>query len=345
MHIDILVHVCDNLGDMWFATELAIHLAHFDEDINFRFYTDDCGALEKFFSLQKINYPIFSQWLWHHHNHCETGLFLILFRSDFDISYVESLPIGINTLWIDYLAFDPEIAMLHGQEHIHSSVGHPIIHIVNSTLSGGLLPSWIAHNPSQDEETRLIARQAWQSALPYTLDIDIELSSPIVTIFSYETQKHIQEMNRLDWLILGFAPIASPQSFPTWSWMLPYILIDQFYILIGLSEVAIVRWEVSLVSTLQLWTPFYWDMYKGKGGWNTHEFESFLSWMSPSFDACDEDDLFQPYTQSSRVLNEQWYIGPDDIEILMTEWAKNVFRHAAKRASERSLIKTILTFV
>ena len=46
-------------------------------------------------------------------------------------------------------------------------------------------------------------------------------------------------------------------------------------------------------------------MYKGKGGWNAHEFESFLSWMSPSFDACDEGDLFQSYTQSSRVLNEQ----------------------------------------
>ncbi|MCB9805270.1 hypothetical protein H6769_06765 [Candidatus Peribacteria bacterium] len=179
--------------------------------------------------------------MWHHHNHCETGLFLILFRSDFDISYVGSLPIGINTLWIDYLAFDPEIVMLHGQEHIRSSVDHPIIHIVNSPLGGGLLSSRAVHDLPQDEEIRLIARQAWQRHLPYILDIDIELSSPIVTIFSYETQKHIQEMNRANWLVFGFTPIASPQSSSKRSWILPYILIDQFYTLISLSNVVIVR--------------------------------------------------------------------------------------------------------
>ena len=179
--------------------------------------------------------------MWHHHNHCETGLFLILFRSDFDISYVESLPIGINTLWIDYLAFDPEIAMLHGQEHIRSSVDHPIVHIVNSPLGGGLLPLLITHNSSQDRQDLLVARQAWQNHLPYTLDAEMQPSSQIVTMFSYETQKHVQEMNRANWLVFGFTPIASPQSSSKRSWMLPYMSIDQFYTLIGLSDVVIAR--------------------------------------------------------------------------------------------------------
>lgn len=101
--------------------------------------------------------------------------------------------------------------MLNGQEHIRSSVDHPIIHLVNSPLGGGLLPLLITHDSSQDEQARLIARQEWQRHLPYTLDAEIQLSSPIVTVFSYETQKHIREINRSDWLVVGFAPIVSPQ--------------------------------------------------------------------------------------------------------------------------------------
>ncbi|MFO0763451.1 MAG: elongation factor P maturation arginine rhamnosyltransferase EarP [Candidatus Gracilibacteria bacterium] len=345
MYIDILIHVCDNLGDMGFATELTSHLAYSSKNIDFRFYTDDRSTLEKFFSLQNINYPIFSKGLWHQHDHSETRLFLILFRTDFDVSYVENLPIGVATLWVDYLTFDPNIALLNGQEHIRSSRDHPIIHIVNSPLGGGLLPLLIAHHSSQDKQARLIACQEWKNHLPYTLDLEIQPSSKMVTIFSYNTQKHVQEICGLDWFVVGFTPIAFPQFLQSGSWVLPYVSIDQFYTLIGLSDVVIVRGEVSLAATLQLGAPFYWDMYKEKGGWNVHEFESFLSWISLSFDHCGESELFRFYNQSSRVLNEQGYIGPDDIEILMTEGAKKVFHHAAKRASERSLAQTILAFI
>lgn len=346
MHIDILVHVQDNLGDMWFGAEIATHLQGVDKDTKFHFYTDDVLALERFLALQWLKwdrYCVFSQSSWYNHHHSDAKLFLVLFRTDFDMSHIESLSSGVNTLWIDYLTFDREIALLHGQEHIRSSGNHPIVHIVNSPLSWGLLlldQSFLKLSQSTD---RQIARQEWSDHLPYRLDR--KLSSQIITVFSYDTQKHVQEISWCEWSVLGFAPVVSPQYLGDWQLVLPYIAIDQFYTLLALSDVAIVRWEVSLAAALQLWTPFYWDMYKEKGGWNVHEFESFLSWMLVSFDACNECGLFHSYTQSIRTLNECWHIDSDDIAILMTEGAKKVFLDIARRAREHSLIETILPFM
>ena len=62
----------------------------------------------------------------------------MLFRTDFAHEMLDSLPLGIPTLWVDYLTFDPSIAQMSEQEHIVSSLEHPVYHLVNSPLSGVL---------------------------------------------------------------------------------------------------------------------------------------------------------------------------------------------------------------
>lgn len=53
MQIDILVRICDNLGDMGFAYELAFSLQRvMDQKGHFRFFTDEVSTLEHFFALQ-----------------------------------------------------------------------------------------------------------------------------------------------------------------------------------------------------------------------------------------------------------------------------------------------------
>lgn len=346
MKIDILLHIQDNLGDMWFAAEIALHLEAVYRDVEFHFYTDDVFTFERFLTLQWFTldrYIVSSESSWHHHNHVDTKLFLVLFRTDFDISYIESLSPGIHTLWIDYLTFDREIALLHGHEHMRSSEDHPIIHIVNSPLSWGLL--WLnqlQHSLSWYSE-RQLARKEWCDH--FLSQFDIRTSSPIITVFSYDTQKHIWDIRWLGWSVFGFAQVASPQDLGDEQYILPYVSIGQFYSLLALSDVVVVRWEVSLVAALQLWTPFYWDMYKSRGGWNTHEFDAFLLWMKPSFDSFHEEDLFNIYAQSSKTLNKDNYLSNNSIVILMTEGAKKVFLDIAKRAKERSLIETITSFI
>lgn len=58
----------------------------------------------------------------------------------------------------------------------------------------------------------------------------------------------------------------------------PFVSQKTFTSLIRESEWAIIRGEVSFISTLQLGTPFFWNMYQEIGGFHSEQAAQFLDW-------------------------------------------------------------------
>lgn len=139
---------------------------------------------------------MYSEHCWHDVDHRETQAFFVLFRSDFTPEMLSSLPMGIPTLWIDYLAFDLSIAAMSGQEHILSSVDHPVYHLVNSPYSGLLPPhrslQAIIAPPMRYEILRELSGAYWSH------------QSSAQLVFSYQTREVIESISTLDTLTMGF---------------------------------------------------------------------------------------------------------------------------------------------
>lgn len=59
---------------------------------------------------------------------------------------------------------------------------------------------------------------------------------------------------------------------------LPFLSLKEFSSIIKESQWAIIRGEVSCITTLTLGTPLFWDTYKQIGGYNASQANDFLDW-------------------------------------------------------------------
>lgn len=160
-------------------------------------------------------------------------------------------------LRIDYISLDPLWIQKNETEHISSTENRQIIELIPSPLSGsaGLIPS-----KSFDQKNS-------------------KNTSKHITVFCYtETPNHIDwDTFPEDVIVYVFGKVESKKSNII---HLDFLLSSEFYSLLDSSEFVIIRGEVSFAHMIQTSVPFFWDMYRGIGGFPEEQSEQFLSFLS-----------------------------------------------------------------
>lgn len=273
--IHILLSVIDNLGDMGFACEL-IRSFHeiFSEQYHFVIWTDAFEKTEQFFEKNRDHiapYCIrekkdFSLDPWE--------VLLLLFHH----ALPENLPHHILVLRIDYLSFDPKWVPYHGHEHIESSPQRKIIEIIPSPLPCG----WWLISPTRyfmdrdylAERFWLRREKKWGSIFVYekTLEQVLSLEGSTDTEILLFGNHHTSLRSSIE---------NQQQTHENTLKHMPFVSLLEFSSLIHESAWTIIRGEVSFISTLQIGTPFLWDMYKQKWGFSHEQAHDFLAWYAP----------------------------------------------------------------
>ena len=160
-------------------------------------------------------------------------------------------------LRIDYISLDPLWIQKNETEHISSTENRQIIELIPSSLSGsaGLIPS-----KSFDQKNS-------------------KNTPKHITVFCYT-----ETLNHIDWdtfpedvIVYVFGKVESKKPNII---HLEFLPSSEFYSLLDSSEFVIIRGEVSFAHMIQTSVPFFWDMYRGIGGFPEEQSEQFLSFLS-----------------------------------------------------------------
>lgn len=133
-----------------------------------------------------------------------------------------------------------------------------------------------------------------------------------IPIFAYgETlkkfsQSHLDE----DVIIFFIGDCPANYQLPITNYYLPWVPRDNFWDLIDLADISLLRGEISSIRGLMSGRPYIWDMYKGLGGWNREDSQRFLDFISAS----------APYMSFHGSLNtgQKWSIA--DILSIREDW-------------------------
>ncbi len=253
IHIDVFVSVVDNYWDVGFATELLISLEReFPWVYYFRIFTDNREKTEQFFLRNKTSLPSYEiHSIWTHDVKSFSLVIFLLFH--FPIPDIEE-DWSRLILRIDYLSFDPIWIENQWREHILSTARVPIYEMIPS-----LLPWWAGYI----SPCILDGFSRSDFIEKYSLPQDIE-HKKWMTIFVYpetlarfDFSKHWEDTL---YFILGEAYDFDAQNIIS----LPFLTLERYHTLLSLSDMNIVRWEVSAIAGMVIGKPFLWDMYKGK---------------------------------------------------------------------------------
>ncbi len=263
--INIFFSVIDNLGDIGFACELIRSFQEsWSEKYSFDIWTNQVEKVELFFSK---NIDV----LW---SYCIRDIHQIWEKQScvslllFQIEIPKNYPYWKNELFlrIDYLSFDKEWIKYHGTEHFDSRPGRRIIECIPSPLYG-----WggVIFPPKRLIWKKELAKKFW-----------LDHQKKWISIFSYKkTQEEclkIESLKETQVLIFWSEPKKEgSDSFI----FLPFLSLHEFTSILNESEWAIIRWEVSFITTLQLKTPFLWDMYKEIWWYHREQAMQFLEWI------------------------------------------------------------------
>jgi hypothetical protein len=322
--VDILLSVVDNYWDIGFATELMISL----DSVNvgkycFRIFTDNPVLVTGFLEKNRTNLPEYI--VFHTVEISDRWLSIVIF-----LLFHHPIPKISDTvrhliLRIDYLSFDPVWIEYNGHEHILSTPDVPIIEIIPSFLSawsGILIPTW----------NEVISRQSilWELQLP------IELANKKwISLFVYP-----ETLERIDFEVIPegyivFILWGRPNKNKSDSiFSLPFLSIEIYHKLMMLSDMNLVRWEVSTVTAMMISKPYLWDMYKWRGWFPLEMSQQFLDFFSFSSD----------YAQLHREFNTQKMKIPLERMIQVLEW-EYCFRDTRIRDRVQSLSKTIEKYI
>ena len=267
--IDILVHLVDNFWDIGFALELMLSLeSWFPGEFQFRVFTNEVWRTNDFFSRNQHLFPKCA--IFDIHTFLDSWpelLILALFHAPI-LKFSDGKKRLV--LRIDYLSFDPVWIAMNGQEHLYSSEITQIIELIPSPCpkGAGLIRHDFPH----------ITRSAWLESLGLPQAF---ADKKWISIFCYpETFARI-DFDSCPEDTICFCLWVDPKNIPSSNCIvLPFLAIDQYYLLQKLSDFNIIRGEVSFVQALFSGKPFLWDMYKMQGGWNEEQSEQFLDFFS-----------------------------------------------------------------
>lgn len=323
--VDILLSVVDNYWDIGFATELMISL----DSVNvwkyfFRIFTDNPVLVTGFLEKNKDN-------LGEYHVFHTDEISVRWFSAVIFLLFHHPLPKISDTvrhiiLRIDYLSFDPVWTEYNGHEHILSTPDVPIIEIIPSFLSawsGILIPVW---NEAISKQSLL-----WELHLPIKLE-----NKKWISLFVYP-----ETLDRIDFgvipegygvFILWWGRLIQNDSDSIF--FLPFLSIEMYHRLMMLSDMNLVRWEVSAVTAMMISKPYLWDMYKWRGWFPLEMSQQFLDFFSFSSE----------YAQFHREFNTAKSQIPIKRIIQVLEW-EYCFRDTWIRDRVQSLSKTIEKYI
>jgi hypothetical protein len=265
-NINLFIRVVDNLWDIGFAAELvrSFH-EHSRDKYFFDIWTDSVEKVTSFFEKNPEFQGSYSIREIENIKEKKANISFLLFHHPIPANY----HYGREELFlrIDYLSFDPEWVIHHGKEHIDSRENRRIIEIIPSPLSGsaGLIPPpshliskhELAEKYGLDHEKKWIAVFAYHETRTERLTIEsIDDTQILMLWIEWSENQHDSSMIHL-----------------------PFLSLTEFSSIIHESAWAIIRWEVSFISTFQLGTPFFWDMYKEIGWFHSEQAEQFLDWQ------------------------------------------------------------------
>lgn len=266
--LDIFVRLIDNFWDIWFALELIVALEfQFPGIFQFRVFTNEVSRTRVFFAR---NQHLLRACTIHDMLDFEPSegalCILALFHAP-----IPKFSDGKKrlVLRIDYLSFDPAWIAMNGQEHLYSSEITQIIELIPSPCPKGA--GLIRH------DFPISSRENWLQSLHIPIHW---AQKKWISIFCYpETFARI-DFDSFPEDTLCFCLWIDPKNIPSSNCIvLPFLAIDQYYLLQKLSDFNIIRGEVSFVQALFSQKPFLWDMYKMQGGWNEEQSNQFLEYL------------------------------------------------------------------
>ncbi len=266
--IDIFADIIDNYGDMWWVLEFLMMSRL---PVSFRIVTDDMDAMRKFLERSECTLPQYELLTKNEYKYHESSPLIILgLHAKVDL---ERFIPGTSIIRVSYLSYDPWYRGSHEREHLLSTPERPIIELTYSPLSG---TGWVWHY-----EKSAITRVQWLEKmwLPMTLE-----GKTWIPIFAYgETlEKFFQTQANDDVIIFFIGNCPTNYQLPITNYYFSWLPRDDFWDLIDLSDVLVLRGEISSLRGLMSDRPYIWDMYKDLGGWNQEDSHSFLDYISAS---------------------------------------------------------------
>ncbi|MBX9809191.1 hypothetical protein K2X92_02265 [Candidatus Gracilibacteria bacterium] len=268
--IDILVSIVDNYGDMGFACEYIkkMQLAY-PTEFQYVVWVDKIDIFECFVQQSGIDNITVT----------DTRDFGKLRKSAICVSMLHSPLPDLKfflekalILRIDYISLDEIWLQKNEQEHILSTQNRQIVELIPSPIQSGagLIPIF-----SSQTNTGIY-------------------NSPHITIFLYEDTTQNIDFDSFPEDITVY--IFTNQVFTQKNIMtLDFLSLDEFYNLIDTSEFVIIRGEVSFGHVVQSSVPFFWDMYKGIGGFPEEQSIQFLDLIGAN----------DGYRELHNILNSQ----------------------------------------
>lgn len=263
--IDIFADIIDNYGDMWWVLEFLMMSGL---PVSFRIVTDDTSTMREFLQRSECALPEYELLEKNKYKYDEISDLIILgLHAKVDL---ERFPSGTSIIRVSYLSYDPWYRGSHEREHMLSTPERPIIELTYSPLSG---TGWVWHYEKSTTTRLEWLEKMW---LPTTLEGKIW-----IPIFVYrETLEKLSLVERSEDIVIFFignqsiSYLLSPISY-NFSWLSR----DDFWDLIDLADISVLRGEISSLRGLMSSGPYLWDMYKWKGGWNREDSQGFLDFI------------------------------------------------------------------
>ncbi len=292
--IDIFLDIIDNYGDMWWVLECMLMSGI---DVEWRIVTDAPLKIRVFLEksgCEWLSYELIEKS--HYDYQASSKVIFLTLHAQVDISKFGD---GRVFFRINYLSFDPWYTRVHLQEHIASTREKKIIELTYSPLAW----TWGIWKYSKTEITRWV----WLDRM----GLDKALEKKIwIPIFAYEKTLGMLEHMEINDDIVIFQ-VSGKIRIP-WAIYFDYLTREDFWSLVDLSDISIVRGEISMVRAISSEKPFLWDMYKELGGWNKEESKGYLDWQNRG----------DHYGAIHTDLNEGKQLHYVDILSVMREWEK-----------------------
>ena len=273
--IHLCIDIADNYGDMGWVLEFLL-MAKIIE--NYSIVTDDRKSLSEFLWKSGRVLPAYEIIEKSSYAPEPDTLIILGLHAEYDMSI---FPPGCHVIRVNYLTYSPWYRSIHNREHIFSTPSRPIIELTYSPLSE---TGWVWHYPSATRN-----RSEWLERK----GLDISLAEKIwIPIFAYRETLDMLDLSMLPddvhLFFIGESPLFnhSSDNIHHFSW-LPR---EDFWSLIDLADISILRWEISSLRGLMSGQPFLWDMYKWVWGWNRDDSESYLDFIDASHELCEIHD-------------------------------------------------------
>lgn len=291
----LCIDVADNYGDMGWTLEFLRQWPIFRE---YFIVTDNVALLEEFFARSgeiPRQYHMIEKSLYIPK---PDTLIILGLHARYDMSI---FPPGCQVIRVNYLTYSPWYRDIHQKEHLLSTHARPIIELTYSPLSE---TGWVWHYPRTT-----MSRHDWLNNQGLDTSISWKIWIPIFTY--WETLSGLDLSRISDNVILFFIGDA-PHVEDFWEqiYYFPWLARDEFWSLIDLADVSVLRWEISSLRGLMSGRSLLWDMYKWVWGWNTDDSGCYLEYI----------DATESMREIHNRLNwwERWTI--DDILSVKKSW-------------------------